>query len=88
MIQLMKPIPHHAVVTAGLARDAAWGADIVPMAQCPSPQLIKEAPMMTVNISIAALCSVAVGLQAGGGHWALALAYAGFGVGYLGLSFL
>jgi hypothetical protein len=44
--------------------------------------------MMVVNISIAALCSVAVGLQAGGGHWALALAYAGFGVGYLGLSFL
>jgi hypothetical protein len=44
--------------------------------------------MMVVNISIAALCSVAVGLQAGAGQWPIALAYAGFGIGYLGLSLL
>ena len=44
--------------------------------------------MMVVNISIAALCSVAVGLQSGMGNWPLALAYLGFGIGYLGLALL
>ena len=44
--------------------------------------------MMVVNISIAALCSLAVGLPSGLGNWPLALAYAGFGIGYLGLSLL
>ena len=44
--------------------------------------------MALINVSIAVLCCLAVVVQGAAGQWPLALAYAGFGIGYTGLALL